>query len=78
MQLLLSVCLVAFIRGSPWVAVALLTAVIAYEVLSGELVDFRWQTWVTRSDRPRKYWAILTIEVVVLLGFLCLGVLSGQ
>jgi hypothetical protein len=62
--------------GYPWVAVFTLVGIILYQLFSGKLIGLRWEPWVLRNQRPKEYWTIFAIEASIVLGFLCLGVLS--
>ena len=62
--------------GYPWVAAIIMLLIVSYQLMSGKLVGLRWETWVTRKDHPRKYWTLLTVEAVVVLAFLFVGILT--
>ncbi len=50
---------------------ALIGVVILYELLSGELVTYRWGGWVyTREKEPTLYWVEVLFKVAALLAIL--------
>jgi hypothetical protein len=51
--------------GPPLVAGSLLAVLVLYQSLSGHLLNQSWGIWLTRRERPRAYWLILSIEAVV-------------
>jgi hypothetical protein len=42
-------------------------ALLAYELLSGNIIGIRWNVWATRKDRPGIYWAAVSIKVAYVL-----------
>jgi amino acid permease len=45
----------------------LLLGVVLYQLISGRLLDRSWKTFATRSERPRLYWSVLSIETAATL-----------
>ena len=46
---------------------ACLTALLVYELASGNLLGLRWNVWATRDKRPGLYWSMVGIKVAFVL-----------
>ena len=44
-----------------------MSAIVLYQLASGKLLNLRWGIWLTRKEQPRQYWAVLVVELAVVL-----------
>ena len=49
------------------VFISLMFGSVAYQVVSGKLLDRSWKTFTTRNQRPRLYWSVIAIETAFVL-----------
>jgi hypothetical protein len=42
-------------------------ALVVYQFVSGNLLNLKGDVWISRKERPRRYWTVLTIEAVFAL-----------
>ena len=57
------------LRGGnyPLVVFLIVLGIVSYQLASGNLLSLSWRVWVTRKERPGTYWAMLAIEVAIVL-----------
>jgi hypothetical protein len=67
--------MVAVLRGSgfPLIAFLLLFLIVAYQLISGNLLNSKWGIWLTRKERPQMFWTIIALETAVVLVGLYIG-----
>jgi hypothetical protein len=55
-----------------FLAVALLTGEIVYELSSGNLLARGWKVYTRRQDNPMLYWSSIVLQMLVALFVLCM------
>jgi hypothetical protein len=61
-------------EGYPFVALLVFLIAVLYQLVSGTLLKF-WGASTTRKSRPRVYWTVFAIELMLVLLGLYLGTL---
>jgi hypothetical protein len=54
-------------KHDPFVACLTLFSFVVFQLSSGKLLTFNFRVWLTRKDRARAYWSVLSAEIIFVL-----------
>lgn len=63
-------------RGFPWAATIIGAIFVLWQLLIGTMLSQTWKPWISRCEQPRKYWIAFTIEALIVIAFLALGIIT--
>ena len=68
----------AVIRGTgfPWVASILGSAIVAWQLFTGTMINLRWQPWIIRREQPRKFSIAFAVEALVVVVSVSVGLMT--